>query len=614
MQLNPSKPCLSSWHLFGAALSSSLVVLSLVNSTAVHAQSFDPAVRLPQTAPSLTAPAPSPDFRVNGGPLLGVEPGGATFLLNGFEIEGNTLFETKDLTALVSSRLGQDVDFAALEDIANTISQYYRDAGYPFARAYLPAQDVQQGIVRIEVLEGRYGAVTAVNAPAATPAMILQTTRNSVVQDVVQTLSLHFDEKELIDVVRSIDTLFDIKMQTLESEYVQTDVARTPNPQAEAFLKKLSTGSVIESSQIERIALILDDIPGYSAVPVIRPGSVRGSGDLEVRMVEDDQWFSAFGLDNHGSKASGQNRARFDLAKSRNALFGDLVSFTGLVTEESTWLASLSYALPLNASGLRMQSNIMLSRYKLGEGEFAGLADGETNRLATTLSYPLIRSQAKNLTLSGGVEHTNYKNTLASMSDKYTVNSIPLSVNFDWRDSIGGGAVTYGSVGVHAHRIQSDDRISRPDPSYSVFSLNLAREQRVGQRFKALGRISLQNAGDNIDSSHFVSLGGANAVRAYPVGEFSGYQGAVFQSEFSYNLTQYSAAPYVFFDAANAKRMTSSDLNESRNLSGYGLGLRFARLGVNMDLSAAWISGGGNSLAEPSSKSPRLWFSLTTRF
>jgi len=613
--MHPKSPKLPFFPLqsLGTALSS-FIVLALVNPSVIQAQALDPAVRVPQTAPSISAPSPSPNFRVNGGPLLGVEPGGATFVLKALEVSGNTIFDTQSLLALVSSRMGKDVDFAALEDIANTISQYYRDAGYPFARAYLPAQDVKDGVVKLDILEGRYGAVTAVNAPAATPAMVLQTARNRAVQDVVETLTRHFDEQELTAVVRSIDALFDTKMQALEAEYVQTDIERTPNPQAQAFLKDLQSGEVIESRQIERIALILDDIPGYSAVPVIRPGAVRGSGDLEVRMIENEQWFSAVGFDNHGSKASGQNRARFDFAKSRNAVFGDLLSFTGLVTQENTWLASLSYGMPLNASGLRLQSNLMLSRYKLGQGEFAGLADGSTNRVSLALTYPLIRTQAQNLTLSGGVEHTNYKNTQAPVSEKYTVNSVPLAVNFDWRDGIGGGAVTYGSVGAQIHRIQNDERASQPDPSYSVFSLNVAREQRVGERMKAMGRLSLQNASNKIDSSHFISLGGANAVRAYPVGEFSGYRGAVFQGEVSYNLTQYSLAPYAFFDAANAKRMTTPSFAETRNLSGYGVGLRFARLGVNMDLSAAWVSGGGKSVAEPNGKTPRLWFSLSTRF
>lgn len=580
----------------------------------VNAQGVDTAVRVPQTAPPLTAPSMSPNFRINGGPLLSAAPGGATFVLNQLKFSGNTLFGVEQLQQQVAKYIGQPVDFAGLEQMANAISQFYRDAGYPFARAYLPEQDVQGGVVELEVLEGRYGQITAVNAPAASPAMILQAKRNKAMEDVLASLTLHFQANELTEVVRSIDQLFDARMQTLEAEYAQTDVERKPNPAAEAFLQDLATGDVIEAKSIERIALILDDIPGYAAVPVVRPGSVRGSGDLEVRMIEDDAWLAVAGFDNYGSKASGRNRLRFDLAKSRNAVFGDLLSFTGLVTDENTWLTSYSYALPVNSSGLRLQTNLMLSRYKLGEGEFANMADGDTDRLSFKLSYPLIRAQARNLTLTGGVEHTRYSNTLMTSTEKYNMDAIPLGVNFDWRDAYGGGAVTYGSATVQFNNVGNDARAVKPDANYSLFNLYVAREQRVNERVKAVGRLAVQHATERIDSSHAISLGGVNGVRAYPVGEFSGYRGSSVQLELSYSLPQYSSVPYVFFDAAEAKRLTTQNLHETRSLSGYGVGVRVTRMGLNMDIAAAWNSGGGNSVSEPGMRSPRLWFSLTNRY
>lgn len=579
-----------------------------------HAQAVDPSVRVPQTAPPMTVPVASPNFRVNGGPLLGVAPGGVKFVLSGLEISGNTLFSSEALVGLVSSRFGQEADFSVLEDLANTISRHYREAGYPFARAYLPAQDVKGGIVKVEVLEGRYGQIQAVNAPADTPAMVLQALRNQTVESIVENLTRHFDANELAAVVKSIDDLFDARMQVLEAQYVKTDVQRTPNPDAQAFLGELNSGEVIQSQAIERIALIMDDIPGYAAVPVIRPGSLRGTGDLEVRMIEQGESAASVGLDNHGSKASGQNRARVDWAKARNFVFGDQLNFTGMVTDENTWLASVGYGMPLDATGLRLQTNVMLSRYKLGEGEFAGLADGETNRLGATVSYPWLRTQSRNVTLTAGLEHTDYVNNVLSDSETYRIGAIPFGVNFDWRDNLGGGAVTFGGITGQFNTIWSDERAAPPDSSYFFFNLNIAREQRLGERLRAFGRLSLQQANAGIDSSHFMSLGGVNGVRAYPVGEFSGYRGALFQGELSYALPQYYATPYVFFDSGNAKRVTTSDLTESRTLSGYGLGLRFARMGLNLDMSAAWNSGGTDSVVEPGSSAPRLWFSLNSRF
>ena len=176
--------------LYGIALG-----LASFSSNFTYAQTVDPAVRLPQTAPSLSAPSPRSDFRVNGGPLLSVEPGGATFLLEGIQISGNQLFNSEQLIAVIAERIGTEVDFSQLEDIANAISQHYRDAGYPFARAYLPAQDVQNGLVQLEVLEGRYGEVTAVNAPAATPAMERQALRNQVIEEGLASLKRHFKER-----------------------------------------------------------------------------------------------------------------------------------------------------------------------------------------------------------------------------------------------------------------------------------------------------------------------------------------------------------------------------------------------------------------------------------
>jgi len=579
-----------------------------------QAQGVDTAVRVPQTAPPLKAPSMSPNFRINGGPLLSAVPGGATFVLNQLKFSGNTLFGTEQLQQQVAKYMGQPIDFAGLEQMANAISQFYRDAGYPFARAYLPEQDVKGGVVELEVLEGRYGRINAVNAPAASPAMVLQAKRNKAMEDVLTSLTLHFQAAELTQVVRSIDQLFDARMQTLEAEYAQTDVERTPNPAAEAFLKHLSTGDVIEAQAIERIALILDDIPGYAAVPVVRPGSARGSGDLEVRMIEDDAWLAVSGFDNYGSKASGRNRLRFDLAKSRNAVFGDLLSFTGLVTDEKTWLTSYSYALPVNSSGLRLQTSLMLSRYKLGEGEFANLADGDTDRLGFKLSYPLVRTQSRNLTLSGGIEHTQYSNTLMSVTEKYNMDAIPLGVNFDWRDAFGGGAVTYGSATVQFNSVGNDARAVKPDSSYSLFNLYVGRQQRINDRVNVAGRLAIQHAKERIDSSQAFSLGGVNGVRAYPVGEFSGYSGSSLQLELSYSLPQYSSVPYVFFDMAEAKRLTTQNLHETRSLSGYGVGVRVTRLGLSMDLTAAWNSAGGNPVSEPGSRSPRLWFSLSNRY
>jgi hemolysin activation/secretion protein len=53
--------------------------------------------------------------------------------------------------------------------MAAKITVHYRRNGYFVAQAYLPEQDIKNGVVTIAVIEGRYGQVTLNNqAPVST--------------------------------------------------------------------------------------------------------------------------------------------------------------------------------------------------------------------------------------------------------------------------------------------------------------------------------------------------------------------------------------------------------------------------------------------------------------
>jgi hemolysin activation/secretion protein len=48
---------------------------------------------------------------------------------------------------------------AELEEIAGLVTAEFGDRGYTLARAYIPAQDIQDGIVEIVVVEGKVGEI-----------------------------------------------------------------------------------------------------------------------------------------------------------------------------------------------------------------------------------------------------------------------------------------------------------------------------------------------------------------------------------------------------------------------------------------------------------------------
>ncbi|WP_343728874.1 ShlB/FhaC/HecB family hemolysin secretion/activation protein [Duganella sp.] len=507
---------------------------------------------VPAAALPLTTPTPPPQ----------VAPGGVTVTLKQIAITGNTLISQDELLRALGQVQGKTYDFAGLNALADSISNHYRAAGYPFARAYLPQQDLQQGSLRIEVLEGRYGQITAHGDPGLSAP-------------------------------------------------------------GQRFLSPLKSGSVIESSALERVTLILDDQPGIKSIPVVRPGRDVGTGDLAVEIQRDHRYAGEIGIDNDGNRYTGRNRVHVNLDIDSPLTLGDQLVMQGMYTDEQMWFGAVSYALPLNAHGLRGRIGYTHSYYALADSFAALDATGTADVSSAGLSYPLVRSQRYNLTLSGTLEHKRLhdrQGATDSRSDKSS-NSLPLTLNFDVRDTLLRGGVTYGAVSWTPGRLQLDADLAPSDAlsartagHFSKWNLDLARIQALTSSLDLYGRVSAQRASKNLDSSQKFGLGGRNGVRAYPSGEGYGDSGALAQVELRYAAGAF--VPYVFFDAGRVtinRAPWTGDANH-RTLAGGGAGLRYASRVISASVLLAWRTHGGAPRSEPQDGQPMVWVNAAYQF
>jgi hemolysin activation/secretion protein len=102
----------------------------------------------PQTLPPpLAAPPQAPPIQ-----------GGATTLVTDFHIRA-TQFPEATLKALLKDYIGRPLTLAELQEAAGKISEFYR-AHDILARAYIPQQKIENGVVEIIVLEGTLGKIT----------------------------------------------------------------------------------------------------------------------------------------------------------------------------------------------------------------------------------------------------------------------------------------------------------------------------------------------------------------------------------------------------------------------------------------------------------------------
>lgn len=507
-------------------------------------------------------PAPSPELNLTS-PVPGTAaPGGPQANVSRIDLTGNQVFSSDKLLAQLGAYQDKPYDLVGMQGLANKLTAYYRNAGYPFARVYLPAQGLENGILRLQVVEGRYGEVKA-----------------------------------------------------------EGDAALTAR--AQSYLSPLKPGEIIESASLERAALLLSDLPGVAVSPIIRPGQQMGTGDMVVQVERADRVNGSVGLDNQGNRYTGQYRANAALSINSPFMLGDQITLRAQRTSENLNYGDVGYSAPLGTSGLRGRVGYGYTGYELGK-EFSELdAHGSAKVASVGLSYPLIRSQSRNLTIGVDFLHKKLRDDYRAaeiVQDKFS-NSVPIAAQFDVRDSLGGGGLTYGAVTWTPGTLKLDGNLAVADGMsaqsaghYSKLNLDIARLQSVSSRWSLYGRFSGQWTDDNLDSSEDFGLGGPAGVRAYPVGEGYGDRGWLTQVEVRYAAG--AVTPFAFYDAGRVQ-ISSHPWQAGENfrrIAGAGVGARVAVGGWRGEATVAWRTDGGPPQSDSRDHKPLFWVSAQYLF
>ena len=135
-----------------------LSIIALFGMTLpVSAQSPDILTpdRDPPPQPQPLPPIENPLDNLNAPPIpesvLDI-PG--TIVVEEFEFIGSTVFTQAELNSAIASLVGKPISFARLVQAAKIITEFYVSQGYITSGAYLPAQKLNSGVVKIQIVEG----------------------------------------------------------------------------------------------------------------------------------------------------------------------------------------------------------------------------------------------------------------------------------------------------------------------------------------------------------------------------------------------------------------------------------------------------------------------------
>ncbi len=493
------------------------------------------------------------DFRLQADTLSDVTPGGSEIYVHRVKLSGNTIFDDTELVDRLGDIDGRWFDFSEIQAMANRLSDYYRDRGYSFAKVYVPKQDVSAGTLELVVLEGKFG---------------------------------------------DIRTLGDEKYRKLVGGY----------------LSSLEPGGVINGPALEAVFLKLGDVPGIRVAPVLKPGNVIGTGDLDVRVRPDTVPYSYVTTDNQGSRLSGKNRlsAGFSMP-TIFGLAGHQMNLHATATNKDLRVYGGGYSWPISNQGARIRLDYTYVSYNL-QDDTAQKFYGWAKIYRGTVSHILYRSQARNIILEYGFqEREAFSSVAGSPASDGSFKTLPIKLGFDLSDDFMSGGSWSGSVVYTRGRAKDNENtFDGLKKNWDKLSIDVTRRQNLGARWSASWRVSGQTSEDPImDSSEQMSLGGLGGVRAYPSGEGSFSRVYVTQLELRY--TAAAASPYVFID--HAKGTAFEDIEPSdREIGGYGFGVRSQYAGWALDAFVAHKRGGGISTSDSKFGDPVIQVSLQKRF
>jgi hemolysin activation/secretion protein len=488
-------------------------------------QAARPALRMP----SLAHPSVAGDDK----PL---------FVLRGVTIAGAHTLSNDQLAASYRPYLGRQVAQSDLATIAGRISDLYRDAGFHLSRAIVPPQDIANGVVRVDVIEGSISEV-----------------------------SLKGDGAEQFGVRPLLDPV----------------LAERPS--------RLTT--------MERQLLLIDGRPGVRIVDTALEeiGGTTGRFRL-VLVLKTWHVYTSFGLDNLGSSSVGPWQSYATAAFNSYLLPGDSLALNlSTIPNDPRELAfgRLSYDVPVGIDGARIGASALTS--DVWPGDSRRLTNDTTKTEAFELRGSIVplQSQRSSLTLTAAADFSNVseRDSFGPIYDDH-IRTLSLTSDYRLKDGYGGdnfltltyrqGLDIFGASGF------GDGLVSHAGASadFSVLDLWFTRYQSLSDAWSLKLSAASQTASGPLFTSQQFYLGGTAFGRGYGSAETSGDNGLA--GSFELRFDQRPNLPYLsgyqlygFVDAGVAWN-DGYAMSDGISLTSAGGGVRLFWDDLRADLGVAF--------------------------
>jgi len=451
------------------------------------------------------------------------------FTLGAITLRGNTIFPEAVLSNFYKDHLGKEITLGVIYQIADAITAKYRNAGYVLARATIPAQRVENGIVQIVIFEGQIGKA-------------------------------------------SIEGKLPGKGKLLE-----------------AYLNKITASTPLSADVLERYMLLMNDLPGVAAKAVLVPSfDTAGATDL-VLQVSEDPWDAALSVDNRGTEFIGA--VQFRAQGGYNNLLGmyERISAQSVVTQNTNELRffDFGYAQPVGTEGTVAGISANISYSNPGSTLKQFDVEGQNRSITATLSHPWVRSRRQNISFQGSFTVKNSRTDLrSSLLTEDRLRVVRAGASADFTDRF-AGVNLFGleaSQGLDILHATNSGDLNRTRFSgredFTKITGNAMRIQSITERTRAVFAMNGQYALSQLFSSEEFGYGGVPFGHAYDPSQLTGDHGVSARAEGQYT-TPYqndflrSSELYAFYDIGSVWHIENNARPWKESAASLGGGARF---------------------------------------
>jgi len=397
----------------------------------------------------------------------------STLFIQEYRVQGAHRLPREAVEEAVYPFLGPGRSPDDVEQARSALEKAYRDAGYQTVSVQIPPQQVQEGVVLLQVVEG-----------------------------VVERL--------------------------------RVNGARFSSPQAiKALTPSLAEGKVVNFNDVPREIVALNQLPDRRVTPALRAGETPGTVDVDLNVVETSPLHGSLELNDRHSANTTDLRVNGAVGDNNFLQRGDSLGLSFQVAPQRAadakvfsgyYLARFPAAngLSLMLQGTKQDSNVST----LGGAAVTGR--GETVGARALLRLPAAKDFFQTFSLGFDFKHFDQTLRVGGSNLVAPITYWPISANYsatlvgERRETDANLGVTFHVRGLGSNPAAFDTRRYQADGNFIFLRGDVAHTETLGPGFQLFAKAAGQLANQALLDSEEASGGGLSTVRGYLESEVVG--------------------------------------------------------------------------------------------